>query len=70
MPYKPMRHYPRSDQMDPEGLTTETVQLWHNGCLSRTVNLQWAKEAVRNRRAFVICSQAIGALHDDGYSIS
>ena len=59
---------PAEWQLDPEKITTKTVQYWRNGVMvtAMTTNEQ-AKQLVRDGKAFVITSQAIGALTEEGY---
>lgn len=58
---------PAEWQMNPENIQTKTVQFWRKGVMvtAMTTNEQ-AKQMVREGRAFVISSQAIGALTEDG----
>ena len=47
-------------QRDPRAIKTERVQLWRNGIMLAVITRKEAQETVREGRAFVICSQAIG----------
>jgi len=67
---KPTKYYPPPEQRDPSRLTTEEVQFWYNGVLLSLLSLEEAREKVRRGEAFVITSQAIGALNADGSSNS
>lgn len=68
---KPYRYFPRPDQMDPERVRTERVQVWRNDVMvTALMTREEAQQGVASRRFFVISSQAIGALHEDGYSIA
>ena len=56
----------RKLDMNPEHILTETVQLWKNGIMiTAQLSKEKAKEMVRQRKAFVISSQAISLLGDD-----
>ena len=67
---KPTKYYPPPEQRDPGRLTTEEVQFWYNGVLLSLLSLEEAREKVQRGEAFVITSQAIGALNEDGSSNS
>jgi len=60
------KYYPSSEQRDPSRLTTEEVQFWYNGVMMGLLSLEEAREKVQRGEAFVITSQAIGALNEDG----
>ena len=47
--------------LDPNRLTTAKVQYWRRGIVHIITNEE-AREAVREGRAFVVCSQAIRSL--------
>ena len=64
------KYYPSPEQRDPSRLTTEEVQFWYNGLMMGLLSLEEAREKVRRGEAFVITSQAIGALNEDGSSNS
>ena len=50
-------------QLDPNRITSETVQYWRNGVmLTAQMRRAEARERVRTGLAFVMTSQAIGAL--------
>jgi len=56
----------RKLDMNPEHIRMETVQLWKNGVMiTAQLSKEEAKEMVRQRKAFVISSQAIGLLEGD-----
>ena len=58
---------PAEWQINPDNIQTKTVQYWRHGVMvtAMTTNEQ-AKQMVSEGRAFVISSQAIGALTEDG----
>ena len=64
------KYYPTPEQRDPSRLTTEEVQFWYNGLMMGLLSLEEAREKVQRGEAFVITSQAIGALNEDGSSNS
>ena len=54
---------PTKEQLDSQRLTTERVQFWRNGImLTCEISLKEAQEMVREGKAFVMTSQAIGAI--------
>ena len=56
----------RKLDMNSEHILTETVQLWKNGIMiTAQLSKEKAKEMVRQKKAFVISSQAIGLLGAD-----
>lgn len=58
---------PAAWQLDPQGITTDTVQYWKGGTmLTAQLTKLRAQELVADGNAFVISSQAIGALDKDG----
>jgi len=67
---KPTKYYPPPEQRDPSRLTTEEVQFWYNGLMMGLLSLEEARAKVQRGEAFVITSQAIGALNEDGSSNS
>jgi len=67
---KPTKYYPPAEQRDPSRLTTEEVQFWYNGLMMGLLPLEEARAKVQRGEAFVITSQAIGALNEDGASNS
>jgi len=64
------KYYPTPEQLNPSRLETSEVQFWYNGVMMGLLSLEEAQEKVRNGEAFVITSQAIGALNPDGSSNS
>jgi len=65
-----IKYYPTSEQRDPSRLITEQVQFWYSGVMMGLLSLEEARKKVRRGEAFVITSQAIGALNPDGSSNS
>ena len=61
------RSHPRQNQLDPNRVASRNVQFWSNGVM-RTAQLSNddARQMVANGSAFVISSQAVGALSQDG----
>ena len=58
-----MRHRPTGWQLDPSRVTTATVQMWRNGVMvTAMMSNEAARQAVREGRAFVMSSQAVGAM--------
>lgn len=54
---------PQAWQLNPENVKTETVQYWRNGImLTAQMSRMGAREMIRQKTAFVISDQAIGAL--------
>jgi hypothetical protein len=50
-----------------ENVTTRTVQFWRNGTMvTAQMKNERARELVKDKMAFVICEQAIGALDQRG----
>jgi len=66
---KEYRYYPRIGQLNPDLLETDKVQYWHKGVMLTNISKAAAQQMIRDGLAFVITSQAIGAMQD-GYSIS
>jgi len=64
------KYYPSPEQRDPSRLTTEQVQFWYSGVMMGLLSLEEARKKVRRGEAFVITSQAIGVLNEDGSSNS
>jgi hypothetical protein len=54
-------------QMDPSRIETERVQIWKGNTMMGLVARGDAQQAVRDGRAFVISSQAIGNLVNGQY---
>ena len=63
------RGQPRPDQRDPNRVTSQNVQYWANGVM-RTAQMtqDQARQQVRDGTAFVITSQAVGAVVDGRYA--
>lgn len=60
----------RESQCNPENIHTDsgTVQFWRNGImLTAMMTVEDAKEMVREGKGFVIASQAIGSIDEDGF---
>ncbi len=58
---------PKPWQLEPERIKTSTVQYWKHGTMiTAMMTKETAQELVKGKKAFVITSQAIGALTDDG----
>ena len=63
------RGTPRPDQQDPNRVTSRNVQYWRNGVMMTAQMTQdQARQQVSNGSAFVISSQAVGALVDGRYA--
>ena len=61
---------PTASQMNPDRITTDTVQLWQNGIMvTAMIKNEEAKEMIKNRQAFVITEQAIGSM-SNGISVA
>ena len=59
---------PAEWQQNPDNVTTKTVQFWRHGVMiSAMVSLENARQAIRDGSAFVISTQAIGALTNGKY---
>ena len=61
---------PTLSQLNFAYLDTVKVQYWVGGVMTTLVSIEEARELVRTKRAFVISSQAIGAMDELGYSIA
>lgn len=60
----------QSWQTDPDSLETEKVQFWKGGTMmTAQMTKEHAQELVRSGRAFVISSQAIGQLDENGQPV-
>ena len=60
---KRKEYRPTGHQLDPKRIETDTVQYWRNGVMmTAQMSNATAQEMVRDGRAFVISSQAIGAI--------
>ena len=54
-----------NSQNNPDSIKTERVQYWRNGVmLTAQMSKSTARELVENGEAFVISSQAVGAMID------
>jgi hypothetical protein len=56
---------PASWQLEPERLTAQRVQLWREGIMLTLISLQDAQDMVRQGRAYIISSTAIGILEQE-----
>ncbi len=60
------RTRPRDWQLHSTDLTAERVQFWVAGVVVATIALTAAQKLVRENRAFVLSTSAVGALDEDG----
>ena len=64
---KTATNQPTADQMNANYLDTNTVQFWVNGIMmTAQMSLSDARKMINNGRAFIISSQAIGAVDQNG----
>jgi len=66
------RYRPPESSFDPRSLdqNLSKIQFWVNGVMLTLLPIWDAIEKAKNREAFVITSQAIGACDDEGFSIA
>ena len=70
--YEP--YTPKPEQVDPERLTASPldgrIAYWYHGiCVTAKMDLETAKQKIRNGEAFIISSHTIGAMLD-GHSVA
>jgi len=70
--YEP--YAPKPEQRDAERLTASSldgkIAYWYHGiCVTAKMDLETAKQKIRNGEAFIISSHTIGAM-ENGYSVA
>lgn len=57
---------PADWQLDSTNIKTNKVQYWRNGVMAQILDKDRAIALVNQKKAFVMCDQAIGALNEKG----
>jgi len=60
----------RESQLNPENIHTDSVnvQYWRNGVMiTAMMSIENARESIKAIRAFVITSQAVGSIDEEGF---